>query len=189
MSDGSYNYLCYQLDAQGHLNLADLEAMRDRLVEIAPDAAATLATTQLHEMLSRPAGDGLTDVWRAVEWCDSGDSLMDRVKEALAEYESSAAVPRPEAPESPYKDVGLSSLWELRVAGREYIDGEPVWLTAADLEPPPSTTIEMEDGQRWTRHPGMTPGSWLVEGGEADSDPETWRKVAGNYGPVRIVKL
>lgn len=98
------------------------------------------------------------------------------------------AAPRPEAPDSPYKDLGLSSLWELRADGREYIDGVPVWLTANDPEPPPGTTIEMEDGQRWTRYEGMSPGSWLVEGGEADSDPETWLKVAGNYGPVRIVR-
>lgn len=99
------------------------------------------------------------------------------------------ATPRPEDPESPYKDIGLSSLWELRSYGREYIDGVHVSsLTEADPEPPPGTTIEMESGQRWTRYPDMAPGSWLVAGGEADSDPETWLKVAGNYGPVRIVR-
>lgn len=98
MSGGSYNYLCYQPIARGHLDLGDLKAMRDRLTEIAPTAAATRATAQLYEMLSRLADDedrggGLTDVWRAVEWCDSGDCLMGRVEEALAEYEAKATPP------------------------------------------------------------------------------------------------
>lgn len=63
------------------------------------------------------------------------------------------------------------------------------WLTSSDPEPPPGTTVEMEDGQRWTRYEGMWPGSWLAEGHEVDGDPETWTKVAGNYGPVRIVEV
>lgn len=91
MSGGSYNYLCFQLDAAGHLDLADLKAMADRLRELAPDAAATRATCQLYEMLSRVGDDvagSLADVWHAVEWCDSGDWGEASVVEALATYEA-----------------------------------------------------------------------------------------------------
>jgi hypothetical protein len=99
VSGGSYNYLCYQLDARGHLDIGDLKSMRDRLAQLAPDAAATRATAELYEMLNRVVNDedtthgGLTDVWRAVEWCDSGDSTEDRVREALAEYEAKVRKP------------------------------------------------------------------------------------------------
>ena len=58
-------------------------------------------------------------------------------------------------------------------------------LTSADPEPPPYTTVVTEGGTRWTRAADMWPGSWLQEGHE-DGDPETWTKVAGNYGPVTV---
>lgn len=61
-------------------------------------------------------------------------------------------------------------------------------LTSSDPEPPPGTTVETEGGTRWTRYPDMWPGSWLMDEFAPEGDPETWRKVAGNYGPVRIVR-
>lgn len=63
-------------------------------------------------------------------------------------------------------------------------------LTSADPEPPPGTTVELFDGQElWTRHADMWPGSWLRHGFEETGDPETWTKVAGNYGPARVIRL
>lgn len=63
-------------------------------------------------------------------------------------------------------------------------------LTSADPEPPPGTTVELFDGEElWTRHADMWPGSWLRHGSEETGDPETWTKVAGNYGPARVIRL
>lgn len=87
MSGGSYDYLCYQLDTGGHLNLADLEAMRDRLNELAPDSAAARDTAALHAALSTPLVDGLTEVWHDVEWLDSGDYGEDQARAGIEKYE------------------------------------------------------------------------------------------------------
>lgn len=62
-------------------------------------------------------------------------------------------------------------------------------LTSADPEPTPGTTVETEGGERWTRHADMWPGSWLMDRLEGEGDPETWRKVGGNYVPVTVVEL
>lgn len=61
-------------------------------------------------------------------------------------------------------------------------------FTSADPEPPPYTTVETQGGERWTRQPDMWPGSWLMDRLEGDGDPETWTKVAGNYGPVTVIE-
>lgn len=87
MSGGEYDYLCHQLEARGYLKLADLEAMRDRLGELAPDSAAATVTSGLYERLIGPMKDGLVEVWRAVEWFDSGDRGRDQVDTALQEYD------------------------------------------------------------------------------------------------------
>jgi hypothetical protein len=60
----------------------------------------------------------------------------------------------------------------------------PKTLTSSDPEPVPGTVVLDATGCRWFRAEGMWPGSWLRSG---DGDPETWTKVAGNYGPVQIV--
>ena len=47
-----------------------------------------------------------------------------------AEADRAGGEPGPERPESPYRDLGLSSLWELHADGREFIDGveiRPPW--------------------------------------------------------------
>jgi len=59
------------------------------------------------------------------------------------------------------------------------------WLTSADPEPPRGTVVEGEVAGRWSRS-YEDEGYWLAEGRE-DGDPESWNKVAGNYGPVRVV--
>lgn len=60
--------------------------------------------------------------------------------------------------------------------------------TANDPEPPEGTEVIDVDGRRWCRDDGIYGGpgcaNWIrVDGG---GDPETWTKVAGNYGPVKV---
>lgn len=60
-----------------------------------------------------------------------------------------------------------------------------MWLTSADPEPPPGTMVKTADGAEWW-HDHSTPHSWLNMD-EDNPEPESWTKVAGNYGPVWIV--
>jgi hypothetical protein len=65
-------------------------------------------------------------------------------------------------------------------------------LTTNDPEPPEGTVVRTEWGQLWERVDGPWGGTanWLMMPRTADTDwdPETWVKVAGNYGPVEIVE-
>lgn len=63
-------------------------------------------------------------------------------------------------------------------------------LTSADPEPPPGTTVTDCFGKPWTRD-----GLWEVPLGcsswtrdDVEDDPESWIKVAGNYGPVKVIE-
>lgn len=58
-------------------------------------------------------------------------------------------------------------------------------LTAASPEPPPGTVVLDDCGDRWER---SYESGWLRTGYE-DGDPESWVKVAGNYGPVTVIEL
>lgn len=58
-----------------------------------------------------------------------------------------------------------------------------VQLTSSDPEPPIGSQVTDDLGRRWYRE---VEGYWLqVE--HLDWDPESWVKVAGNYGPVTLV--
>lgn len=85
------------------------------------------------------------------------------------------------APHRSGKGVWLHTV--LNRDGRDEVPPQPK-LTGADPEPPVGTVVVTSWDQRWTRQPE---GYWLAEGRE-DGDPESWSKVAGNYGPVRIVE-
>lgn len=56
-------------------------------------------------------------------------------------------------------------------------------LTPADPEPPVGTLVRDDCGTRW----GHVGDYWvpLDTGGET-WDPESWTKIAGNYGPVTV---
>lgn len=54
-------------------------------------------------------------------------------------------------------------------------------LTSADSEPPIGTIVKCL-GEKW----GNLGEYWVAL--DRDSDPETWRKIAGNYGPVTVLK-
>ncbi|MCX4232027.1 hypothetical protein [Streptomyces ortus] len=61
---------------------------------------------------------------------------------------------------------------------------EATVLTSADPEPPPGTRVLDDCGITWINS-GYYPVAWMPYRG--DGDPESWTKVAGNYGPVRVV--
>lgn len=96
MSGGSYNYLyCHAsgLEAQR----GDIEAMRDRLQGLegskAPGAAKAARATRMvlnHLKLAEDHAQQLAEVWRAVEWRDSGDWGDDELLGALQDFEDGA---------------------------------------------------------------------------------------------------
>lgn len=63
------------------------------------------------------------------------------------------------------------------------------YLTASDPEPPPGTVVIDADGRKWRSWIDSWPCHWLLEDGDERSDPESWIKVAGNYGPVQVVEV
>jgi hypothetical protein len=82
----------------------------------------------------------------------------------------------------------------LACRGGEVPRGEqpvPKTLTANDPEPPAGTRVQDATGAIWQRHaPHWTGGAcnWFMDLADGDTgDPESWTKVAGNYGPVTIL--
>lgn len=57
-------------------------------------------------------------------------------------------------------------------------------LTAVDPQPPAGAVVLDGCGMKWIST-GDYPAAWIPADG--DGDPETWTKIAGNYGPVTIV--
>lgn len=60
---------------------------------------------------------------------------------------------------------------------------ETTILTSADPEPPTGTWVLDDCGIAWINS-GYYPIAWMPCGG---GDPESWVKVAGNYGPVTVL--
>lgn len=91
-----------------------------------------------------------------------------------------------------YRALGESG-WEARlpegVHGELTIEIRPLrWLTSSDPEPGRDVVVEEQDGTRWHRtdggdHDGAA--NWEKVGVDY-FEPESWTKVAGNYGPVRV---
>lgn len=59
-------------------------------------------------------------------------------------------------------------------------------LTALDPEPPPGTLVRDDCGVEWVND-GYRPCCWVQADAEVH-DPESWTKVAGNYGPVTVIE-
>jgi hypothetical protein len=90
MSGGSWNFL-FSKDADEILgDLSTMQAMRDRLVELDAEAAVIndMNTIIEHLEVARLIGDsaGMRRVWKEVEWKDSGDHGIERVRQAIWEY-------------------------------------------------------------------------------------------------------
>lgn len=58
-------------------------------------------------------------------------------------------------------------------------------LTARDPEPGEGTVVVTDGGMTYERgSDDHLPAAWVSENGE----PETWRTVAGNYGPAGVLR-
>ncbi|MCW2720703.1 hypothetical protein [Pseudonocardia sp.] len=87
MSGGSYNYLyCHVRGLEEQRG--DLESMVDRLAGLGYATEAAAASRHVLDLLDQAeaAAQKLEDVWRAVEWWDSGDSSEESVREVAAKY-------------------------------------------------------------------------------------------------------
>lgn len=64
----------------------------------------------------------------------------------------------------------------------------PIVLRASDPEPPIGSKVRDDLGQEWIRADnGYGDSYWLCI--SRDGDPESWVKIAGNYGPVIVVRM
>lgn len=94
MSGGSYNYLCYKEYNEITNHEQDVNEMRDRLIELgfkdaAQETESVILMINSFEVRLNARLERLRDVWKSVEWMDSGDSGIDRVKESVEKYRNS----------------------------------------------------------------------------------------------------
>ncbi|MBD0743576.1 hypothetical protein BG418_18555 [Streptomyces sp. CBMA152] len=59
-------------------------------------------------------------------------------------------------------------------------------LTASDPEPPAGTVVRDDCGTIW-KNDGHYPACWVEPDADVH-DPESWTKIAGNYGPVTVIE-
>lgn len=94
MSGGSYDYLCFK-DAEelcSSQHQSNLEAMSQRLGGLGYAEDAARETEELLLIIRQSMiriqvrAQRLSEVWRAVEWWDSGDSSEDGLKQSLDRY-------------------------------------------------------------------------------------------------------
>lgn len=100
MSGGSYNYL-YRKSVEeitaSHGGISDLEEMANRLAELgygsdaARETQALLLDIRAFMNRSETIVNRLEQVWKTVEWLDSGDGGQDDVKAALDAYRNGGA--------------------------------------------------------------------------------------------------
>lgn len=60
-------------------------------------------------------------------------------------------------------------------------------LTSVDPEPPEGSVVEDSTGCQWEAD-DCPPACWTRVGAPFPREPETWTKVAGNYGPVTVLE-
>ena len=91
MSGGSYNYLCYADADDIHYKIPDITSMRDRLIELgykdaAKETEGLILMIEAYQLRLETRLERLEDIWKAVEWCDSGDWGLEDIEEAIKEY-------------------------------------------------------------------------------------------------------
>lgn len=92
MSGGSFNYLCYKeslSELSGHI--CDLEDMRECLIkhgycDIAKDTQRLIEYIKSAEVRVETLAEMLSDVFRAVEWYESGDIGIDSLMREVEKY-------------------------------------------------------------------------------------------------------
>lgn len=67
-------------------------------------------------------------------------------------------------------------------------DAPGVVFTAADPQPPPGTRVRDDCGLTWRRGDPRLGEDYWVRGDSTGGDPESWSKIAGNYGPVTVLE-
>lgn len=91
MSGGSYDYLYLQSDDLSR-NRRMIEEMARRLEGLPYASEAATDTRRILTLLAdaQALAERLADVWRAVEWWDSGDYGEDDAQDAIAKYRSAS---------------------------------------------------------------------------------------------------
>jgi hypothetical protein len=67
-----------------------------------------------------------------------------------------------------------------------FVPPESAVLTSSDPQPPPGTVVRDDLGRTWELCDEAEGGLWWRT--DADDDPESWTKIAGNYGPVTVLE-
>lgn len=93
MSGGSFNYLCFKDwdELFGSGSIEEMEKMVSRLIElgyedVAKETLQLKLTIQQSSLRIQTMKERLQDVWKAVEWSDSGDWGNDSVDKAVKKY-------------------------------------------------------------------------------------------------------
>lgn len=91
MSGGAYNYLCYESFPEIVERIEDMEAVEYRLTklgakDIAEDVRALINYCKDAKQTIMDACERLHEVFRAVEWLDSGDIGEDDMQKEIERY-------------------------------------------------------------------------------------------------------
>lgn len=66
-------------------------------------------------------------------------------------------------------------------------EGDSDKLTSADPQPPVGAIVRDDMGVRRFHVPDGYGGSYWINLDNDEGDPESWGKIAGNYGPVAVL--
>lgn len=93
MSGGSLNYLCYKEAKDLFDYIPELESVEETMLsfnagDIAKDVRRLIEYLKTAENRIAVLSDNLNDIFRAVEWHDSGDTGRNDVFEAIERYRS-----------------------------------------------------------------------------------------------------
>lgn len=123
MSGGSYDYLCLRVHAlEEQRGMLENMAIRLEGLSYAPVAAAQTRRVLRLVDAAGALADSLADVWRAVEWWDSGDSGEDAVMRKCEAYQ----VPVLVAPEGDARPPGADVLYRMVDVGGGVYELRPV---------------------------------------------------------------
>ena len=93
MSGGSYNWMYNNHDEElfSYDYKRDLDEMVDKLVELgyqdaAREAEELLLTIKQAETRAEVMHNRLSDIFKAIEWAEDGDSTPARIEQAIKEY-------------------------------------------------------------------------------------------------------
>lgn len=125
MSGGSYNYLCYS--DEPWYRTEELEGMAEALDQRGYTDAAAETRQWLHYNYTPPSPrDALKNLWRAVEWKESGDWAETDVVEEYAQYQISSADTELDTTVQVSRQALLAAIRKARALYIEAFGSEPV---------------------------------------------------------------